>query len=250
MIREIIKKIITVKHHDFPLIAEIKTRFQHNQRSFSYKYFRLMVDCLYCHASPGVIEKIIEELENLNLNHQQKKLLNLGGGTGQVARIFEYLGYSVFNIDLEIKDRDLSAKNINFNLNDCRSLPVDTKFDIVLCQEIIEHLENPWKLFRDAKDVLTPNGLLIISTPNINSQISRLRFLLTGYFSWFTPDCFAYHINPLPHWEIKLIGLKTGFRFLKLLGNGDYFFHKINVSEKKIIRDNDGLIFIFQNKPL
>ena len=111
---------------------------------------------------------------------------------------------------------------------------------------IIEHLENPWKLFRDVKSVLRKDGIFILSTPNIMSSYSRWMFLFSGYFKWFTPKCFSYHINPLPIWEIRIINKKIGFKELKVLGSGDFFFKRSNRNIKKVISNNEGIIFVFQ----
>lgn len=227
------------------VIDDLKSKFQHSERSFIYGFLKRLADCLYCHASPGVLEATILELLSTE-NPKGKRLLNLGGGFGQVSAIFEYLGFEVYNIDLEVQDDQITAKNIRFNLNSPDPLPVPNRtFDVVICQEIIEHLENPWQLFRRAKAALKPDGILVLSTPNIESLSSRLRFWLTGYHKWFTPDSFTYHVNPVADWEIKLIAQKTGFNLLKLKGNGDYFFHRESLSERKIKNKNEELIYFF-----
>lgn len=240
--------LIIIKPRDNELTKKIKGNFTHNERSFIYKHLKLMVDCIYCHAAPGVIEMTLTELTTLQPNRQGKKLLNLGGGTGQVAKILESLGYDVYNIDIDTKPEEVSEKNINFDLNSTQAIPMNIKFDVVLCQEIIEHLENPWKLFRDAKNILTNDGLFIVSTPNIASSFSKLKFYFTDHFKWFSPDCFEYHVNPLPYWEIKLIGERTGFELIKIKGSGDFFFKRDETNNKKIIKDNEELIFIFKIK--
>lgn len=235
----------TIKPQDSNLITTIKQSFEHSKRSFYYRYWRLAIDCLYCHASPGVLEATITELDQM----RKGTLLNLGGGTGQVAKIFSSLGYEVFNVDIDINPDKTNDHNINFNLNSQENLPfLENQFDVVVCQEIIEHLENPWQLFRGAKRVLQNEGMLIVSTPNIASSFSKMRFLLTNYFNWFTPDCFNYHINPLPYWEIELIATQTGFQLIKIVGNGDFLLSKKKQTDRQIIKNNEELIYFFKIK--
>ena len=244
MVKTIIKKILNTNPIDTDTILNLKKKFIHNQRGFNYGLIRRFVDCLYCHATPGTIETTIEIISKYP---NGGKLLNLGGGTGQVANIFKELGYDVYNLDIDIKKIDENDKNINFDLNSGDKFPFEEKsFDIVVCQEIIEHIESPWKLFRDVKSMIKSDGIFILSTPNISSMQSRLKFLFTGYFSWFTPDSRDYHINPLPHWEILLIADKTGFEKGQLFGSGDYFYKKTNTSDKKTILKNEGLIYSFK----
>ena len=199
-------------------INQLSALFKHQKRSFFYFWRKYLADSLYCHASPGVLETIILELGD----GTGKKLLNLGGGSGQVSKIFESLGFDVYNIDLIVEEENEHNRKLDLNKD---KLPFsDNFFDVVVAQEIIEHLENPWNMLRVSKNALKPAGKLIISTPNILSFHSRVRFLFTGYFPWFTPSCFEYHVNPIPFWQLDLIAKQTGLTIEKVQGNGEYFF--------------------------
>lgn len=73
----------------------------------------------------------------------------------------------------------------------------DDRFDIVTCFETLEHLKyNPVPMLKEIKRVIKPDGLLVISTPNINSALSCIRIL-----SGESPQmCPYYHIpveNPV-----------------------------------------------------
>ena len=87
---------------------------------------------------------------------------------------------------------------------------------------------------------------MIITTPNVLSLQSKIMFLFTGYFKWFTPNCFSYHINPIPSWEMNLIANKCGFKTIFIKGSGDYFLNRNNKSPRKILRNNENLIFFFK----
>lgn len=241
--------IIVIRPKDSEIIVGLKKTFSHNERSFIYSGIKRLVDCLYCHAAPGVIETIIIELKD-KLNSKKlsgNKLLNLGGGTGQVSSIYSSVGFDVYNLDIEINNLD--NKNIKFDLNDPKLIPFpDKTFDVIICQEIIEHIENPWKMIREAKRLLKEDGIIVITTPNTLSIQSRIMFLFTGYFKWFTPDCLAYHINPIPYWEIQLITDKTDLEIFTIKGSGDYYFGKKNNNRKKLIRNNESLIFFIKKQ--
>lgn len=235
--------IIYIKTKDQDSIVSLKKDFFHSERSFYYKKMKYMVDCLYCHASPGTMETIImEALESKKTG----KILNLGGGNGQVSEIFDKLGYNTINIDIEVAKEN--EKNIKFDLNSDKDLPFEKKsFDIIICQEIIEHIENPWKLLRLAKEYLTDEGIIFLTTPNIQSQKSKKLFTKKGYFEWFSPDCLSYHINPIPFWEIELISKRLGLKIEKLTGSGEYYFRR-NKKQQKIIDNNETLIFVLKKQ--
>lgn len=60
-------------------------------------------------------------------------------------------------------------------------------FDLVVSLEGIEHVFNPANLFSELARVLKPGGLLLITTPNIQSLASRWQALCCGYAYQFDP---------------------------------------------------------------
>ena len=63
------------------------------------------------------------------------------------------------------------------NLNG--TLPfADGRFDLVICQEGIEHMPNQLHLFQELNRVLRPGGRAIITTPNYSNLRTRLSYLL------------------------------------------------------------------------
>jgi SAM-dependent methyltransferase len=63
-----------------------------------------------------------------------------------------------------------------FTANDVGGEP----FRLVSAIEIIEHLENPASFLRSCHDIVAPDGVLILSTPNIESAAARLQWLMRG----------------------------------------------------------------------
>jgi len=250
IIKNILRRfnIIILKVNDIPIITSLKDRFAHSERSFFYNGIKHLVDSLDFEASPGVAESIIMELERVNTKNSEKlKLINLGSGSGQASDIYRQLGFDVYSLDL--RTDGLDDRNAHFDLNENKELPFsDQKFDVVVCQEVIEHIENPWKLFRHAKQLLKPSGIFIVSTPNVLSFYSRILFLITGHYHWFQPKDYAYHINPIPVWEMGLIANKVGFNRKSIIGNGDYFMNRGKNNEKHTIRRNEILIMAYQHK--
>jgi 2-polyprenyl-3-methyl-5-hydroxy-6-metoxy-1,4-benzoquinol methylase len=209
------------------------------QRTFFYGKIPCDVECVECFAVPGTAEVVLTLLSEL----PKGRLLNLGGGI-HTAPIYERLGHVVTNVDLE-KPRNKS--DVQFNLNSYEELPTQqNSFEIVVAQEIVEHVENPWELFRRAYKALLPGGYLIITTPNILSELSIRKIKSDGHFHWFSPDCFGYHINPLPYFEIELIASRTGFRQSSFLGNNHFF--EPNQDHRTIIRKSECLIWLFKKE--
>ena len=64
----------------------------------------------------------------------------------------------------------------------------DASFQAVVSTEGIEHLENRFAFLREVARVLAPGGTLVLTTPNITSLRSRVRFAASGF----------YHRDPRP----------------------------------------------------
>jgi SAM-dependent methyltransferase len=48
----------------------------------------------------------------------------------------------------------------------CAALPADhERFDVVLCEQVLEHVPDPWQGMRTITDLLRPDGRAIVSTP-------------------------------------------------------------------------------------
>lgn len=46
----------------------------------------------------------------------------------------------------------------------CSSAP-DRTFDVVICEQVLEHVRNPWAAARTLRDLCRPGGYVIVSTP-------------------------------------------------------------------------------------
>lgn len=243
---QIINKIlqITFRQTCPDLIADLNKNFNHKRRPCHYGRRRILVDSFNGEAAPGVAETVILKLDQIRKDREgQLRLLNLGGGVGQLSDIFSNIGFDVTNTDIAIENPD--EKNINVNFNNTTELPFsEESFDVIVCQEVIEHVENPWNIFRMVKRCLKKDGKFFLTTPNILSYRSKTLLKKSGYFKWFEPKDHSYHVNPIPWWEILLIAEKTGFNVTDIRGNGDFFFEptkKINI--KSVLAKNDILIF-------
>jgi SAM-dependent methyltransferase len=109
-------------------------------------------------------------------------------GSGAFAAALVQLGFKVFGADLDPSARQhLGDRFQTVDLNG--HLPWgDDSFDVVSSIEGIEHLENPHGYIRELHRVLRPSGCIVMTTPNIASLRSRVRFFGSAFF----------HKDPLP----------------------------------------------------
>ena len=69
----------------------------------------------------------------------------------------------------------------------------DNFFDVIYCFQVIEHVEDPIQIIKEFKRVIKPNGTIILSTPNIESFVSRrfkgnYRLLGKSHILMWSPD--------------------------------------------------------------
>ena len=115
-----------------------------------------------------------------------KEVLHLGFlGEDEKKRfsdIHEFLLKNTKNtlgIDIDKKRVDiLKKKGFDVMCDDAITLvklkETNRKFEVIFAGEIIEHLENPFQFIENLKELLKPDGVIILTTPNIYS----LRFII------------------------------------------------------------------------
>ena len=132
------------------------------------------------------------------------RILDAPCGGGALTMALRERGYQMFGADVDpaaalllgdaFKSADLS-----------QSLPwPDGFFDAALSVEGIEHLENRHGYVRELARVLKPGGTLVLTTPNIVSLRSRVRFRGSGFFHQDPRPLREAARHPLHH-----IGLMT-----------------------------------------
>jgi SAM-dependent methyltransferase len=209
-------------------------------RPFLYYIFSRKVVAIDSHAAPGTAEVVLDICaEYASKSTANLSLANLGAGA--TNPYYEALGYRVVGFDAYVP----CEGNLPVDLNSREPVSEPHLFDICVAQELIEHLENPWDLFRHAMHILKPNGYFVLTTPNIGQLKSRLKFLLQGCFCWFGPKHLEYHINPLSSWEISNIANVLGFSLVAIRGSSEAYVSASNPFHKPGLA-SECLIFIFK----
>lgn len=147
------------------------------------------------------------------------RILDFGAGEGALSERIADLGYEVVAVDINEEDfKSKMAKFIKLDFNDKDKVERfvrenGSSFDAVLGIEVIEHIEDQWNYVRQLLAMAKPAGLVLITTPNITSWLSRIMFLFKGRFHQFLDSDLAYgHINPICAWRLGLILNQCGAR--------------------------------------
>ncbi len=90
-----------------------------------------------------------------------------------------------YRSDVLIEAKKAGYRNlyqINLN-NDDYKIDINTKYDFIICADVLEHLINPQGVLQKLDDLLTTDGKIVISIPNIAFIQQRIVHLL-GKFDY------------------------------------------------------------------
>jgi SAM-dependent methyltransferase len=104
---------------------------------------------------------------------QGRRVLDAGCGAGYGSRLLAEAGAAevvAVDLDAEAVDRarrQYGAGNLKFQVDDCQELAtLAGRFDLICNFEAIEHFADPKRFLKRAAQLLAPDGLLMISTPD------------------------------------------------------------------------------------
>ena len=145
-----------------------------------------------------------------NIDCKNKVVVDLGGGWGTFSNVFDEAKL-VFCVDFSfhaLRGIDRS-KNIVPVCADIQNDFLNVMSDIIVCTEVLEHLENPKKCLKVCHGLLKDNGLAIISVPILNLPFKNL--VCTIYRKITHPN-----MNPDEH--LRVYSTSTLMRDLKDAG--------------------------------
>lgn len=193
------------------------------------------------------LESLITEDDNYHLVHKARiartlqvlldeqpkgKLLELGTGAVMplaLKRLVPDLEVHVtdFNLDedtvgeklLSVCGESLTVPTYRVDL-EFTPIPVDDEtFDVVLCCEVIEHMEiDPMFMMAEINRVLKPGGILVLTTPNIVSSwgITKMLIGIEPYFYMQYRHAREYHRH---NYEYSIHSLAAVLRAAGFDGN-------------------------------
>lgn len=106
----------------------------------------------------------------------EKRILDYGCGSGATSRLLCKRGATVTAVDANAKvERNFENTKIEFlNAADEARIWRDYEFDIVILQDVLEHLIEPEATLKKIRNALKPGGLIYISTPNRFSILNAI----------------------------------------------------------------------------
>lgn len=105
--------------------------------------------------------------------------LDLGSSVSPYRKLIEAAGYTMLTLDLTLEHgADVLGSAEHTGLG-------EEAFDLVLCTQVLEHCDDPWKAMAEIRRVLRPGGHAIVTVPHV----------------WF------YHPQPHDNWRFTQEGI-------------------------------------------
>lgn len=183
------------------------------------------------HKKSVISKKIINEnnftylnliqIINRHLNdskNQRCSILDLGCGVGTISFYLANKGHEVMGLDISEKAIGVCKKTSKLlNLDnktkfiraDFQSRKIFKKFDLIICSEILEHLEDDKLALKKIKKLMNKSGLLIISVPSSNAPLYKI-----GYAKSF--DKRVGHLRRYSVEQIKRLVSKENFEIIEI----------------------------------
>ena len=116
-----------------------------------------------------------------------QRVLEVGCGSGEQGRLLRGRGHHVTGIELVPEMAERARRWLN------RVVTADVErdgfpfppasFDALIFADVLEHLVDPWRVLREAVEVLAADGVVVASIPNVQN-INVLRRLFLGRWDY------------------------------------------------------------------
>lgn len=142
-------------------------------------------------------------------------LLEIGCGEGYGSAMLAGKAAEVTALDadreaIEHASHKYAGRNMTFMTHTGEELPFpDSSFDSAVCFQVLEHLQDPASLAREAARVLKPGGVLCLTTPN---RVHRLKEGQKPWYKFHVREFSAFELSALlaPHFSV------CGLRYLSV----------------------------------
>lgn len=181
------------------------------------KYYESEEYVSHSNTNQGLIHKLYQSVRNYTLKKKlslieklktaDKRLLDIGSGTGEFSYTCQNNGWDVIGIEPSEKARKYAIQNYDLDVKTEEGINSleSASFDIISMWHVLEHVYNIDDRLNEIKRLLKENGYLIIAVPN------RLSYDALHYKEkWAAYDVprHLYHFTPN---DIENISKKYNF---------------------------------------
>lgn len=211
------KVAVKEKWSDF----EIKSPIEHNTSKRMNEFFSdsAMLEQYLGEERIGFYREIIRTVKQFGIELNNKKLLDVGTGTGHLLSLFSenYELKSITGIDFSESAIEVAKKTLpegEFFIHDLYE-KLDEKYDMILCTEVIEHLLYPEVALKNIIDMMRKESYCLITVPN--GRLDQYE----GHINFWSPESWEVFIkNNIAGLHFKTGTINNNKNNFALISNG------------------------------
>lgn len=123
-------------------------------------------------------------------------VLDVGCSSGILLSLLKHKGFDVYGLEPNKEAFSLARKKLKKNIYNKKLIDLSinrkNKFDCIIYNHVLEHIENINEEFLQIKKVLKKNGILIIGVPNTDNFIFKIR---RKFWESLLPNEHVWHFN-------------------------------------------------------
>lgn len=141
------------------------------------------------------------------------RILDIGCADGSFLRVAKNNGWETYGMEIsrdlvEVARKRYGLKILSGTLNETSFMT--KSFDVVTMWDLIEHVEDPMQTMSIVNRILKDDGIVGISTPNIDGLFPKLSYKISNIV--------GYWPHPEPPYHLFQFSKKTIYELLELTG--------------------------------
>lgn len=160
--------------------------------------------------------------EILSKYEQQGNILDVGCSVGLFLQVTQSHGWKSYGLELSKDSVDIARNKYGLNVavgtvekNNFKN----NYFDAITMWEVIEHVPDPTKTLSIVNTLLKADGILVMSTPNIDGLYPQLSYLVSKIINYWPHPEPPHHLFQFSKKTLTRILEKTGFSVLEIIDN-------------------------------
>jgi len=207
--------------HEETLVRDDETDYYGKQYWLSHQRDELDLPDIYTRVRQDLPERCVHWLKTLlHYREPPAKVLEIGAGHGAYTALLRWAGYDATALDLSpwVGDFARGSFAVPYLIGPVEDQKLEPRsFDVVVANDVLEHLADPLSTMRRCVELLKPGGVLVIQTPE---------FPLVRSYEQLVADQnpFLEHIQRAAAEHLYLFSRRSLERLLGELGLGELAF--------------------------
>ena len=178
------------------------------------------------------------------------RLLDIGCSAGFFLKVARDLGWETYGLELSSDTATLARERYGLEVavGELQESTFQSNyFDVVTLWDVIEHLADPKKTLSIVQRILKDDGILVISTPNIDGVFPRLSYKIAHLINYWPHPEPPRHLFQFSKKTLGHLLQITGFELLEARDDRipiDYSFGNVKEVLRSLKKLSYSLVFI------